>query len=87
MRLVIDDDYNWIDAETGAVIDPEDAFDIVNKQHGLIELLKAKINGLEVDISAMHKDCIACEERYEQQLKNSFLGIELILNLYLLLRH
>lgn len=70
MRLIIDDDYNWIDTKTGAVIDPEDAFDIVNKQHELIELLKIKINGLENDIFEIQKDCIACEENYEQQLKD-----------------
>ena len=42
MRLIIDDDHNWIDTKTGVVIDPEDALDILNKQYELIELLKSK---------------------------------------------
>ena len=70
MRLVIDDDYNWIDTQTGAGIDPEDAFDIVNEQHREIESLKAQNNGLLTDLSEMHKDCIACEKKYEKQLEN-----------------
>lgn len=70
MRLIIDDHYNWIDTQTGAVIDPEDAFDIVNEQHREIKSLKAQNNGLLTDLSEMQKDCIACEEKYEQQLKD-----------------
>lgn len=70
MRIIIDDDHNWIDTKTGAVIDPEDALDILNKQYELIQLLKIKNNGLETDISEMQKDCIACEKKYEQQLKD-----------------
>ena len=29
-RLIVDDDYNWVDTVTDTVIEVEDAFDLVN---------------------------------------------------------
>ena len=42
-RLIVDDDYNWVDTVTDTVIEVEDAFDLVNELHEENKILKNKI--------------------------------------------
>ena len=45
-RLMVDDDYNWVDTVTDTVIEVEDAFDLVNDLTDKNEELKKENNKL-----------------------------------------
>lgn len=42
-RLIVNDDYAWVDTVTGAWIEVEDAFDLVNKLHEENKQLKQQL--------------------------------------------
>lgn len=48
-RLIIDDDYYWVDTLTGERVDVDDSFDIVNKLDKENTKLRAKVDRLEND--------------------------------------
>ena len=43
-RLIVDDDYAWVDTVTDTVIEVEDAFDLVNVLHEEKEIYKRLFN-------------------------------------------
>ena len=46
-RLIVDEDYNWIDTKTGYCIEMEDAFELVNQLSDENEQLRQQIEQLK----------------------------------------
>ena len=58
-RLIVDNDYNWVDTVTDTVIEVEDAFDLVNDLADKNEELKKenkKLNCIIKQLEAKYED-------------------------------
>lgn len=68
-RLIVDDDYAWIDTTTGYAVEIEDVFDLVNELHEENEQLKKENELLKQDLEH-------CANQFKDDGKNVLLGLK-----------
>lgn len=74
-RLIVDDDYNWVDTITDTIIEVEDAFDLVNELNGENKKLKKENLDLSEELDYYKAKCASLEtglfqaDRENKQLK------------------
>ena len=74
-RLIVDEDYNWVDTTTGMRVEVEDAFDLVNELAEENEQLKQQIKKLEAQLYKIEDGvCDICNNMYLVQQGRYFVS-------------